>query len=227
MYWSREKSTLSIKSKDISFGFSSLNNRMAYHRALLGVKLLEQQVLDRVMYSMGTGELGDHLTQRISQSPAWEKFKQQLPITADGPGWQQDLGNGTQHPAFSLAYANISTETEVEYIDPIEQYSSPTVTEKTWKPFLSCQIPVWLAAPGHMSFVRSFGFECFEELWPVNFDQMNTEQKVDAIVELIKQDNIKQIYFESIDRIKHNWELVNSDKVEQLMFDRALEIIYN
>ena len=80
-----------------------------------------------------------------------------------------------------------------------------------------------------MKFVRSLGFECFEKLWPEDFDQLNTEQKVDCIVDLVKigKENIKEIYFNNIDQIQHNWELVNSDKIEQLMFDNAIKFIYN
>ena len=230
LYGDRQKINVDLKTKDTRLGYASLNNRSAYHRARLGVKLFENNLLDQVMFSLGNNaELSEYLTERLADSPGWSQFTAMLPIKVPGLLWESDQGRGVSHPAFQDAFAYISTETETESIDQLKQFATPTATEKTWKPFLTCQIPVYLAAPGHLKFVKDLGFETFDWLFPDDFDYGSTEYKVDCIVDLVAKGRsyIEQIYFENTDKILYNWELATSDKVEQIMLDQARNFVYN
>ena len=106
-------------------------------------------------------------------------------------------------------------------------WPTPITTEKTWKPFLACQIPLFLAPQGHLEYVKSFGFDVFEEILPLGYDNMNTFDKVNAIVDIVKNCSIKDIYFNNLDRIQHNYNLVVSETIEQQVLDSAVNFVYN
>ena len=210
-------------------GFGSLNRGQRFHRTWLGYQLWYQNVLDHVIFSLGsTTEDTSYLLQRLQAQPRWQEFQQLLPIYPKGSDHGEIPDVTVDHIAYS-AFCNIVSESETEYFGYDITYPAPVATEKTWKPFLSCQIPIFYAAQGHVSYVKQFGFEVFEDILPKTYDSMGTFEKVQAIVDVVAQGNdwIKDVYYSNINKIKHNHDLVISHKVEQLMFDSVTDFVYN
>jgi hypothetical protein len=131
------------------------------------------------------------------------------------------------HAAYRDAYCNIATESECEEFPYYRDINLPVITEKSYKPFASRQIPIWLAARGHLNYLKGLGFEVMEDLLPNNYDNLQTPDKVMAIVELVKQGTefIKDFYFSHTREIQHNYELFNSDVVEKLIVQRITDTI--
>jgi hypothetical protein len=203
------KQTPAIKPKNLLFGFSCLNRRAAPHRILLGYELYQKNLLNELIFTQGTEDI-DIWTNKFSDMPDFDNFKNLLPInsTCIFP-----LDFTIDHPAYTDAYCNIVTETEVD---------SGIITEKSYKPFLSKQVPIFLAGRGHLGYLKSLGFEVFENLLPLNYDQMNTNQKIKAIVDIVGQGRefIEDFYFNNLSEIEHNYKLYTSGCVEQLLIQQ-------
>ena len=58
---------------------------------------------------------------------------------------------------------------------------------------------------------------------------MGTIDKAQAIVDIVSRGKewISDIYFANLHKIKHNHELIISDKVEKMMFDSVRDFVYN
>ncbi len=206
-----------IKPRGLDYGFSSLNSRPAVHRILLGYRLYEQDLLDEVIFSLGCN--GSFDANIIKTLPDFEQFRQLLPIRV----YDTRLGDYTvnNHPAYSHAYCNIVTETETDMVIDVAPGANlvehEIITEKSYKPFLSCQVPLFLASRGHYAYLKSLGFEVMEDLVPLGYDQMPTVDKVAAIVNIVGQGRefIEDFYFAHRGEIEHNYALATGRTVEQ------------
>jgi hypothetical protein len=84
-----------------------------------------------------------------------------------------------------------------------------------------------LAPRGHIDYLKGLGFEMMEDLLPMGFDQMPVLQKIENIITTVAKgkDFIENFYFNHLREIKHNYELINSTKVEELVYKRIKDII--
>lgn len=227
--------------KNLNYGFSCLNHRASIDRILLGYYLNKKNLLDDMVYSQHThGEW-------------WSKNS--LPITSDVPDdiqsylnllpivhdiekhllgkMQHRLPYGgnhldtIKHPAYTDAYCNIVTESECEEWPYIKNINLPIITEKSNKPFITKQIPIFLAARGHLNYLKGLGFEVMEDLLPIGYDDLNTLGKINAIVDIVAKgkDFIEDFYFSHLREIQHNYELANSSKVEQIILQQIKDLI--
>jgi hypothetical protein len=84
-----------------------------------------------------------------------------------------------------------------------------------------------LTARGHVAYFKSLGFEMMEDLLPAGYDQMNVPQKISAIVAIVSKGNkfIEDFYFSHLKEIQHNYQLINSSKVEELILQNIKDIL--
>jgi hypothetical protein len=131
------------------------------------------------------------------------------------------------HEAYQNAYCNIVTESETEEYPYFQNINLPVITEKSYKPFLSRQIPLMLAPQGHIKYLQGLGFDLMTDLLPNDFDDFPVLQKIDAIVGIVNKGKefIKDFYFSHLSELQHNYELVNSDKVENIITQRINNIL--
>ena len=219
---------------NLSYGFSCLNNRVAIHRTLLGCKLLEEDLLKNLIYSQGVYDYSDFWETEFPETVPdnYYEFKKLWPYkTIEEPpiGGSDQEGHLIEHPAFSDAYCNIVTESETEEFPYSKNINLPFVSEKSFKPLLSKQIPVYLSARGQLAYLENLGFEMMRDFLPAEFDDLNTVDRINAIVDIVKRgkEYAEDFYFSHIAEIKHNYELVNSNKVDQLILDSMEEFVKN
>lgn len=228
-YFSRIITELNIKKSLAPLGFGCLNRTPRFHRTWLAYQLWSQGVIDKVVFSIrDVTEYTDYLRLKLESQPGWADFFQHVPMHHPGT----DQGDVADISVIHLAYqtfCNIVTESETEWFKIDTVIPTPVITEKTWKPFLSCQIPIFYAAQGQLEYLKSFGFEVFEDILPAGYDNMGTIDKAQAIVDVVARgrDWIADIYVKNSHKIQHNHELAVSDKVEQMMFDRVVDFVYN
>ena len=240
-YWRMEKSSSPFisKSSGLVYGFSCLNNSNNMHRTLLGYCLYKNNLLGDIIFSQNIVNDGYAIT-RISQDANmlnlenFEEYKNLLPIRA-----QMEIipvggkFRGSQnwaiptHPAYTEAYCNIVTESECEEYPYSRNINLPVITEKSYKPFMARQVPIMFAARGHIAYLKGLGFEMMEDLLPMGYDQMPVLQKIENIIIMVAKDKdlIKDFYFNHLREIKHNYELFNSTKVEELVIKRIKDIL--
>ena len=240
-YWRMEKSSSPFisKSSGLVYGFSCLNNSNNMHRTLLGYCLYKNNLLGDIIFSQNIVNDGYAIT-RISQDANmlnlenFEEYKNLLPIRA-----QMEIipvggkFRGSQnwaiptHPAYTEAYCNIVTESECEEYPYSRNINLPVITEKSYKPFMARQVPIMFAARGHIAYLKGLGFEMMEDLLPMGYDQMPVLQKIENIIAIVVQgkDFIEDFYFNHLREIKHNYELINSNKVDDLVLQNIKDIL--
>ena len=235
----------------LEYGYGSLNNRPAPHRLLLGHALYKNDLLSSVIFTQNNtqqmsntpikeypaGEIDPSLTcdapqwEMVWNTPGFDQYQRLLPIR-----WKnQPIRNShyVHHDAERLAYANILTEAMIDDVNWSEESQSlitiplPIMSEKSWRPFAAGQIPIFLAAIGHLPYLQSLGFETMDELYPAGFDSMPLLEKINAIVDIVKQgrDFIEDFYYAHLREIQHNHELVVSDRVDQLIVNNIKNLI--
>ena len=218
-----------IKPRNLQHGFNCLNNRLAVHRVLLGYYLLKKNLLNQVLFTqLINGPLNADIFKTL---PDFDQYKNTLPIelidSADPTsGRVADLDIYVYHKSYHSTYCNIVTETETEDIPFSKRKDVEFLSEKSYKPFVAKQIPLILSCRGHISYLKSLGFGMMEDLLPGGYDQMWTEQKISAIVDVVARgrDYIENFYFDHIREIEHNHELYFSGKIEQTMIQNIKSI---
>ena len=240
-YWNMKKSMdpFVAKPSGLKYGFSCLNNSNNMHRTLLGYRLYKNNLLGDIIFSQNIVNDGYAIT-RASQDAKildlvnFEEYRNLLPIRSQLeiiPVGQTFRGDHNYviptHPAYTKAYCNIVTESECEEYPYNRNINLPVITEKSYKPFMAGQVPIMFAARGHIAYLKGLGFEMMEDLMPVGYDQMNIPQKISTIVAIVSKgkDLIEDFYFNHLREIKHNYELFNSTKVEELVINRIKDII--
>lgn len=219
------------------WGFGCLNNKYNLHRLLLGYFLSKQNLLDTMVFSQNTVDkqsLDGYHSAVLNLYSDFEDYLDQLPIRWPEPlkhHWHRSNhanDHSVNHDCYSKCYSNIVTESEVEsfYHHGIS-VSTPVITEKSYKPLLSGQVPLYLAASGHLAHLRSLGFNVFEDLLPENFDQFGLLAKIHSLVTLVAQGKewIENIYFDRLKEVQHNKELVYSNSVDSILVDKATHAI--
>lgn len=203
--------------------FSCLNNKASFHRLLLGVRLWNSGFLSDMIYTQNVEEINlltsaqrrmIHSHDNIGPDRFWER----LPLV-DGEYVDQDYT--INHRAYSQCHCNIATETTV--------ISSPVISEKTYKPLLACQVPIWFANPGHLAYLESLGVNCMRDLLPNDFDLVDIDRKIDYIIAVVRLGGefMQDFYASHIREIRHNHELVNSDKIGLTTQQQAQEFLRN
>ena len=213
-----------------NYSWSCLNNRQSYHRYLLGYYLDQKKLLPTMIYTQNIlpGEDLVGWPKVLFESlPDYEKFLIKLPIVFKEAISDHRRDHTIDHLAFWDSYANIVTETDIQGITFDERNRAPTLTEKTWKPLLSGQIAVWLACPGHVSYLKQFGIETFEDLLPKNFDQSSIEEKCQIIVDLVARggDFIEQYYWANQKKIDHNFRTIVSGELKKKMLRKVIDFL--
>ena len=89
------------------------------------------------------------------------------------------------------------------------------------------QVPIMLAARGHIAYLKGLRFEMMEDVLPIGYDQMPVLQKIENIIAIVAKgkDFIEDFYFNHLREIKHNYELINSDKVGDLILQNIKDVL--
>lgn len=183
-----------------------LNRRDAAHRIHLGYNLFKSNLLNSIAFSQR--ELTVPLSSDFDSITDLHEYTNLLPIKIDSAENDHTIKNSV----YEKTYFNLVTETEIELIPSTRNMPVEIVTEKSYKPFFAGQVPILLAGPGHLAYLKHFGFDMFEDLFPSNFDQMLRVEKIDAIINLIRNGDefFEDYYFNNLSRIKHNFDLAKS-----------------
>lgn len=241
-YFQRSKSiSVHDKQRGLNYGFGCLNNRTSIERILLGYSLFKEKLLDNIIFSQNL--YPHHEAERnlniFFEHPfifeyfdfsRYDEYRSLLPIIAENEKRYQSpftLDHTIQHNAYLKTYCNIITENECESWPYYQNENLPVITEKSYKPFLSKQIPLYLAARGHLRYLKKYGFETMDDFVPRNYDNFNTIEKIKAIVEIVKlgKEYVEDFYFSHLREINHNYQLVLSDKVESIIKQELVEFL--
>jgi hypothetical protein len=195
-----------------------LNGVSRYHRVENFVKLKEKSYFDQLLFSM-YNNWNKKLTRQSTPKEFWndsiaKKFELLSPTLPTQPTDKNDFHSIT-HPAYTDSYVNYVTETSV--LD-----GTITVTEKTWKPIMAGQLGLWLSNPGAVNFLRSIGFDVFDDVMGNHLydKETNLNLRIDMIHEVIDNvmtKDLAQIFQETVARRQANLDLFYSTDLEELL----------
>ena len=231
----RSTATFTPIEKNIDFGFSCLNNKCNLHRLILGWSLYSKNLISDIIFSQNTTNLDNVMgfdQVILSNLPGFKNYQEILPIRyhtekLTDHDFHKDhtaLFKDVLHDAYTKSFINIVTETECRsHYYPGVTVNNQHITEKSYKPFISGQVPLFLAPSGHLPYLESIGFETFEEILPSNYDEYSMFAKVQTIVNMVAlgKEWAQEIYHSNLSRIQHNYDLVNSDAVDNMIIHRA------
>ena len=211
--------------KNLKWGFSCLNNSMSMERVLLGSKLQQAGLLDSIIYSQNI-----RFRENLPHLDYYSDFVDLLPIsyyedTSDHARIAHD--HTTNHPAFTDAYCNIAVESACEEYPFTGKTNLEICTEKSYKPFISKQIPLILAGRGHYAYLESLGFEMMSDFLPYGYDNMCYTDKVNCVVKTVAKgrEYAQDFYFSHLQEIEHNYNLVNSNAVETIILQKIKDVL--
>jgi hypothetical protein len=159
------------------------------------------------------------------QDKDFEKFLKLLPIKFNENEIKAEFFD-TNNFSYSESYSHIVLETHVQEWPYNQFHNLPVITEKSFKPFMVSQVPIFLAACGHLKFLEELGFEVFKNLYPKDFDNMHLSYKIDAIINIVSRGKefIKSFYFDRFKEVQHNYDLIMSDKIEKELIKKIRNI---
>lgn len=214
------------KASALPWGFSCLNNKQNIHRLLFGYSLWRQRLESEIIFTQNNIDpdaVGGFHRVILDTMPDYKDFERLLPIrwsNEENKNISYSSDHSINHDAFSICYANIVTESEFEsFYYPGVGINTPVITEKSFKPLMSGQIPLYLTARGHLSYMKYLGFETFDQLLPNDYDQLGTLSKIATLIDLIKQgkDFIESVYFDNLSAVRHNFDLIQSQQVDDII----------
>jgi len=198
--------------------YSCLNRNPRWHRALFYTMLKQRNLLDNMIYTFHPYD--PYHNKRIYSYTNKEDFgkyyKETIENMQDFPiVWPGDIPGAndltTVHDAYSIAECNIVTETEVEL-----EFTS----EKIWKPIASGQCFHIVGSLGTNTWLRSLGFETFDNGYDTITDIITRlEHVADHLSTESMLTNI------NIEKIKHNQNHLSSGIVEKHILDRLVTVL--
>ena len=107
--------------------------------------------------------------------------------------------------SYDNSYCSIVTETSFEN-------NEEHLTEKSFKPFINLHLGIFLAPYKHLERLRGYGFKTFGDLWDESYDDIiSPKERMNSVVKLIKQLNergtLHKLYSESKDILEYNQEV--------------------
>jgi hypothetical protein len=195
---------------------SCLNKVSRYHRIENFIKLKRKpyfnQLLFTMLYEYDHQSVRRHTSPRFYNKEIIAEFEKLIPTERANTTFD---GHTIALPGFYDSYTNFVTETSV-YDDTI------FISEKTWKPFMSGQLGIWLSNPGTVKFLRDIGLDVFDDIfYDHTYDsEVNLNARIDQLHQLIDQImtvDIDSIWNNTLPRRQANIDLLYGDKLETVL----------
>ena len=212
------KTSATATSQPRRYKVSSLNNNSRYHRVENFVKLKEKPYFDQLLFTMNS-PWNESLEKHSTPTEWWnndivtkfELLRTALPLQPK----DRHPAHAITHPAYTNSYVNYVTETST-------LNNTIIVTEKTWKPIMSGQLGLWLSNPGAVDFLRSIGFDVFDDIMNNHlYDQeTNLNRRIDMIHQVIDHLmtlDLAQIFHDTTARRQANLDRFYSNALEELL----------
>ena len=210
-------------------GFMSLNNSCRLHRVYLFTQFLKRNLsLDKTSFLFTTGGNNGFKYDRDELYDKTINFNLPKVIDLDSNNYFQSDNRITdlyKDTILNLVTENLSGMTPGDIYTPY----IITFTEKTIKPFIAKQIPLFFALPGLLNILRKLGFDLFDDLINNSYDmEFDSAKRLDLILDelekLLKMDLI-QYKQDNKERFDKNYNLL--EKFNKSGEELVKEFLYN
>jgi hypothetical protein len=196
--------------------FISLARYSKEHR-VLATKEIWDRGLDRYGYcSLGCVEV-DYLHSGVKRILG-TSYAHRYPAIIDGMvGGMQTPANVSQNsssdPKISRAFVNLVLETSYDISVTRNNWNLPFMTEKTSKPFVWYQVPIFLGPVGTLPLIREVGYDVFDDIIDHSYDsEPNPYKRIKLVIDQLERicswplEQCKQYHFDNRSRFISNRE---------------------
>ena len=191
--------------KDFSFTskrnylFTSRNGRFNSHRAYTIYKLFKEELTDNLVtalfyhdssFNNSLDYIDTEYLEKIDKDFYETEISPRIPISIDNLVSWEDGGydlKGDMHHNFDFFDSYVDLVTENVCSTPNNQYELVTMTEKSIKPLLYYQIPLYITQQNHAKYLKELGFDLFEDVFSLDYDSKSDVDRIDSVINLIKQ----------------------------------------
>ena len=203
----------------------TFNGSTRYSRILLLSYFLKHDLIDKVWCSFkfydhwDTDKLNESVYDDIVNSLLEQKYineseyrdlinyKKHLPKNFDKFDYSDRYVDSESYSAMF----NVVTENTYGSFCCDDLTNSNTFTEKTFKPFMMEQIPIFVAQPYHVKLLREIGYDVFDDMIDHSYDEETDDKKrMELIIKEIKKaldKDGKSFYYNNTKRFLQNREL--------------------
>jgi hypothetical protein len=179
---------------------TSRNGRFNSHRVYTVYKLFKSNLQDDNLISalfydhdIGThnnllNEIESIYLNKINEDFYMKEISPKIPIEIDNLiNWSENDFElkGDMHHDTELVNSYIDLVTENVCYTPNNEFEIVTMTEKSIKPLLYYQIPLYVAQKNHAKYLKNLGFDLFEDVFPLNYDNESDTNRIDMIIDMI------------------------------------------
>ena len=195
--------------------YNCLQKRPRAHRAWLYYSLYKQDLLDNALLSMNTfSQRNTWYCDKEIPKEDYNKLVDKLPIFPTG------INSTTEQNAFESASGSgfitdlnhdimlnswISVISEASFAE-----NTCFVSEKSFKPIASCHPFIIYGNKGSLRRLHDMGYKTFDRWWDESYDMLDAWERLDAVVDIIKQinsmtqDELLRMYNSMKDVLEHN-----------------------
>jgi len=182
-----------------------LSGGLRYHRLLLASRIKQHVTKDDIVV-INDYDIENYLNTVPLGCPDHEMYLKDLPWASDPSFVDYVKENGQEQQHINQIKVHPAYDTKIHIIGETGRPDQPTlVSEKTWRPLiLGCLTVTW-GPMENTHYLKSTGIELLD------IDLISdADNKLDAIVELFKRDDIDDIYQKNREMVEHNKTLVSS-----------------
>lgn len=170
--------------------------------------------LDKDLYLGYSGFTSTYTDDEISKSLLDFK-KEKIPTILDTPFWMSEMGSVNVEipplPFTMNSYVSCILETQILLDDSIH------LSEKSFNPFISLNIPLILASGGVNEYLKKQGFWLAEDLFDLETktnrtDILNQYRKNLDVINNMSIDDLHNYYIDNINNIERNFRIIEESK---------------
>lgn len=181
----------------------SLNGSIRHHRILFLLRLIQNDLLNKMLcsfrfythddysifrkelYNGSVDELFDNKYITLNEKNQLLEYKKKLPISFDD---YESKSHKRLNPSTFLSAVNVVTENTYDFLSCKNIEKSNTFTEKTLIPFIMEQMPIFVARPYHVKLLRGIGYDVFDDIIDHSYDyEDDAIKRMDMIISEIKR----------------------------------------
>jgi hypothetical protein len=196
--------------------YVSLVRMVRSHRLAATIEIIERGLEPFGRLSMGSGYYTRPQEHDYSFLP--EKYRNKFPMFIDGLILGQEQYGG-EPPEIINAFANVVHETSFDanfnyYFYHLVIWHQPFITEKSIKPFVWGQVPLFNTCTNHDNYLREFGFDLFDDVIDHSYNrEIDPYKRIQLVVDQLEKICNKPIEY---------WQKYKSENVERFIKNREL-----
>ena len=197
------------------YKLSCLNGMAWQHRKWIYLQLAHKSYFNELVFSYGNRQeknpydYSNELQLMPNEIDKLLKLPDHVKFIADEIS---EIDVTTNHPAYLETYINLVTETTINGLMPM-------LSEKTFKPIVTGQLFILVAAPGAIQFLRDIGIDTFDDIIDHSYDMIiDSRLRLEAVISQVDHLmtlNIEQIYTQIKPRLQRNSEYFMSTEFRQ------------